>query len=211
MGRNGFCIICDDMWGCLTAFPGAIVTRLLHCMQDAALACNAAIEEDNEAVEDGRRRGPLQGRLPNLHLGLVGEDVLRSHPRYVPLAAVPELPAGVPVPDKDLPSVPQRSQAWFAARRSAITGSTAAIWLGLKEPSAAKALATAKLKVYPGDGHAELTRAFQALLAERKGSPAPVHAAGPLTAFSSCAMEMGTVKEPDVFLTYAHYMDDAKM
>ena len=83
--------------------------------------------------------------------------------------------------------------------------------LRLKEPSAAKSLATAKLKIYPGGGRSELTRAFQALLAERKEMPAPLHVAGLRTAFSSCAMEMGTVKEPDVFLTYAHHMDDARM
>ena len=187
------------------------VTRLNDGMQDAAVACNAAIEDQNEAVDDGRKQGPPQGRLPNLQLGLVGEAVLRNHPRFVPLAAVADLLPGVPLADTDLPSVRQRTPAWFAARRSAITGSTAVIFLGLKEPSAAKALATAKLKLYPGDGHLELTTAFQGLLAERKGLPAPLHATGPRTAFSSCAMEMGTVKEPDVFLTYAHHMDDARM
>lgn len=90
----------------------------------------------------------------------------------------------------------------------AITASNAALWLGLKEPTAAKTLAAAGLPVRADTGNADLQHAFAALMAA--GGQQPLPPAQQRSAFSSCAMQMGSIKEPDVLLTYAQHMDNCK-
>lgn len=78
----------------------------------------------------------------------------------------------------------------------------------LKESTAAKTLAAAGLPVRADTGDADLQHAFTALMAA--GGQRPPPPAQQRSAFSSCAMQMGSVKEPDVLLTYAQHMDNCK-
>ena len=144
-----------------------------------------------------------KGRLPNLDFGLHGQAVLEEHDRYVSLPPPQEISMGQ-VLDAQLPHIPQRTPQWFAARRSAITASNAAVWLGLKEPGAARSLAEAGLKVHADIGSAQLQKAWLSLMAATMQLPAP---AEERSTFAVCAMEIGTRKEPDVLLTYCNYMD----
>ena len=82
-------------------------------------------------------------------------------------------------------------------------------WSGLAGHEGAnmsRALVEQGLKVHAQHGHDELTAAFQTLIA-----PGDAQAARELSSFAFCAMEMGTVKECDVLLTYAQHMDTCKM
>ena len=156
------------------------------------------------AIETPDRGGVPQGSLPNLFLGSHGEESLRNSPRYVCLPAYDS--AACPTPTaQDLPSIPQRTAAWHKARQHAVTASNAALLLGMLEPKTSKELAASKLRLYASEGHSRLC---QALSDMRSAEPASnVSGRGP---FAACAMEMGTIKEPDVMLTYLQHMDDRK-
>lgn len=143
-----------------------------------------------------------KGCLPNLYLGAHGEDALTTHRRYVSLQRnhISDL---LDVPDALLPSIPQRTPAWFRARQTAVTASSAALWVGMKEHTFSKALASKGLCIYADDGHQALLQAIQEL---QSAAPLPT-APKPRSPFAACAMEMGTIKESDVLLTYLNFMD----
>ena len=106
------------------------------------------------------------------------------------------------MPDDMLPAIPQRTAAWFQVRRGAVTASSAAVWLGMKEPGSSKIFAGHGLSIFAAKGQGELQHAFQQLLSAEPNGPSLVR-----SPFAACAMEMGTIKEADVLLTYAAYMD----
>lgn len=162
--------------------------------------------EELGATEAGSTAADVtKGRLPNLHFGLVGQAVLEQHRRFVSLPQRPEPPPGHITEDSELPFIQQRTKQWFAARESAVTASNMALLLGLKEPSAAKALGSAGLGVHPDKGCADLSRASAVLMGAM--GPQALPPVQPRSAFASCAMEMGTIKECDVLLSYAQHMD----
>lgn len=129
---------------------------------------------------------------------------MRKAPRYISLAARDE-PAHDTISDQDLPRVPQRTAAWYKARQGAVTASSAALILGMLEPKTSKELASYGLRLHASEGHARLQQA----LAKLQGSDhqRSMSDRGP---FAACAMEMGTIKESDVILTYIRHMDDRK-
>ena len=65
-----------------------------------------------------------------------------------------------------------------------------------------KKLAGKGLKVHALHGHTELLAAFRTICA-----PEAATANSMRTPFAPCAMEMGTLKECDVLLTYAEHME----
>jgi hypothetical protein len=148
--------------------------------------------------------GVPRGSLPNLFLGTHGEARLRESPRYVSLPAY-DSTACATVTDRDLPRIPQRTAAWHKARQQAVTASSAALLLGMLEPKTSKQLAAHGLRLYSSDGHSRLLQA----LAHMHRTEQPTRASG-RGVFAACAMEMGTIKESDVMLTYLQHMDERK-
>lgn len=183
-------------------------------MRDAAVQHNQAMAEREEELEvpavlqSNQAAASTKGRLPNLEYGLLGRSVLEQHSRYVSLPRAPLPPQHQRVPDEELPAIPQGSDAWFAARADAITASNAALWLELERIHSCKNVGTAGLPVRADTGDADLQHAFTALMAA--GGQRPPPPAQQRSAFSSCAMQMGSVKEPDVLLTHAQHMDNCK-
>ena len=72
----------------------------------------------------------------------------------------------------------------------------------MKEPETSTELTKKKLKVFVDNGRAQLLEAFQTL-----SNPGAPEAKKEVSLHSACAMAMGTLKEPDVLLTYARHMD----
>ena len=182
--------------------------------QDAAIQHNEALAvreaEDSALAEEGSTAAAdmTKGRLPNLHYGLFGQSFLEQHRRFVSMPEPPQLPPGHVIQDSELPFVPQRTEAWFTARKSAVTASNMALLLGLKIPSAAKTLASAGVGVHADKNCADMTHAFGTLMAAiGLHDPPP---AQQRSAFASCAMQMGSIKECDVLLSYAQHMDALK-
>ncbi len=171
-----------------------------HTAHEAERAREHALKD-----EPGRSGGPPKGRLPNLLLGSYGEAALHAHMRFQSLPSHQQ-PAASRTQDEDLPHIPQRTGAWFQARRSAVTASNAALWLGMKEPEMSKELASKGLKVFAQQGHLQLLDAFQTLT-----NPDTTESEKRVSPHSACAMAMGTLKEPDVLLTYAQHMDASHM
>ena len=185
--------------------------RLHACksLQDAVKQHTAheAERAREHALKDGpgRSGGPPKGRLPNLLLGSYGDAALHAHMRFQSLPSHQQFAAGS-IQDEDLPHIPQRTEPWFHARRSAITASNAALWLGMKEPEMSRELASKGLKVFAQQGHLQLLEAFQTLT-----DPDAAKSEKRVSPHSACAMAMGTLKEPDVLLTYAQHMDASDM
>jgi len=145
-----------------------------------------------------------RGGLPNLFLGGHGEERLRQSPRYVCLPAY-DGTACAPITGQDLPGIPQRTAAWHKARQRAVTASSADLLLGMLEPKTSKELAACDLCPYASEGHNRLLQALTDMhLAEPMSS---VSGRGP---FAACAMEMGTIKESDVIVSYLQHMDERR-
>ena len=177
-------------------------------LQDAVKQHTAHEAGRAHALDDagtGWNEGAPRGRLPNLYIGSCGESALRAHERFQSLSSHQQSAASS-VQDAELPQIPQRTEAWFQARRSAITASNAALWLGMKEPEMSRELARKGLKVFAKEGRAELLLQFQILT-----NPAAAVPEKTVSPHSACAMAMGTTKEADVLLTYAQYMDASRM
>src|SRR5206468_1524602 len=128
-----------------------------------------------------------------------------QHSRFMPLPPLPELPPGQPIPNSLLPRIHQGTVEWFEARRNSLTASNCALWLGLKKGSAAKKLAACGMVVHVEAGCTDLQHAFATLMAATGNQELPP--AQPRSAFASCAMKIGSIKEDDVLLTYAQHMD----
>ena len=150
---------------------------------------SVSAEEEAAGSSEQRAGSSRIGRLPNLRYMSSGAQHLQQHRRFTALtiAAAPS-------------EVPQQTPAWHAQRSMSVTASNAAAFLGLKTSMTQKDMAASGFKVYP-----KREENVVALLAAPHGRlPA---AEKPTTLHGRVAMAMGTEKESDVLLSYAHHMD----
>ena len=182
------------------------MTESLH-VQDA-ITQHSLAQERKELVRAavakamaGRGKAPT-GSLPNLFIGSHNETKWRESPRHVSLPAC-DSSACATVSDQELSRILQRTPAWHKARQHAVIASSAALLLGMLEPKTSKELPGYGLRLYATEGH---TRLLQALAEMR--SPVQGDSVAGRGAFAACAMDMGTIKEEDVMLTYLRLMDE---
>lgn len=168
----------------------------------------------------------MVGQLPNLHLGMVGEGVLKENPRYLPMdedvaaATVEELGdwlqvngnVGAPLPDRllQMEDVPQRSEVWHLLRVGRLTASVVSDLLCIKEPDSVTFLRRNGVKVMVPKGSPEYLDALCEWLTTkqlRQQGQISSHEEG----YRACAMHMGTNGEHMGVLTVLKYIHTKKL